>query len=83
MNADRAITVPVVLPKLGLSPVRVSHWFVEPGDAVYEGDRILEVCAGCATFDVSSPATGCLTAQLALPRDELQVGQVLGYVQAE
>ena len=83
MSSEPAISVPIVLPKLGLSPVRVSHWFAEPGDTVFEGDRLLEVCAGCATFDVSSPADGCLTAQLALPRDELQAGQILGFVLAE
>jgi pyruvate/2-oxoglutarate dehydrogenase complex dihydrolipoamide acyltransferase (E2) component len=73
----------VILPALGLAPVRVSIWFADPGDTVYEGDRIVEVLVGGATFDVAAPATGRLAAQLALPRDELQPGQVLGFVVAD
>jgi pyruvate/2-oxoglutarate dehydrogenase complex dihydrolipoamide acyltransferase (E2) component len=75
--------IPVVLPELGLDAIRVSAWFAEPGDAVYEGDRIVEVSGGGATFDVAAPATGRLTSQLVLPRDQLQSGQVLGFVAAQ
>jgi pyruvate/2-oxoglutarate dehydrogenase complex dihydrolipoamide acyltransferase (E2) component len=75
--------VPVVMPALGLDAVRVSAWFAEPGEAVYEGDRIVEVSGGGATFDVVAPATGRLASQLVLPRDELQPGQVLGFVAAQ
>jgi pyruvate/2-oxoglutarate dehydrogenase complex dihydrolipoamide acyltransferase (E2) component len=75
--------IPVVLPELGLDAIRVSAWFAEPGDAVYEGDRIVEVSGGGATFDVAAPATGRLASQLVLPRDQLQPGQVLGFVAAQ
>jgi pyruvate/2-oxoglutarate dehydrogenase complex dihydrolipoamide acyltransferase (E2) component len=72
--------VPVVLPDLGTPRVRLSVWFAEPGDQVYEGDRLVEVQVGGATFDVSAPATGRLTARFALPPDELTPRQVLGEV---
>jgi len=75
--------VPIVMPVLGWASVRVSVWFAEPGDAIYEGDRLVEVCAGGATFDVAAPATGRLASQLAQPRDELAPGAVLGFVAAE
>jgi pyruvate/2-oxoglutarate dehydrogenase complex dihydrolipoamide acyltransferase (E2) component len=72
--------VPVVLPDLGASAVRVSVWFAEPGDAVYAGDRLVEVSVGGATFDVSAPATGWLAERLVWPSDELTPNQVLGTV---
>jgi len=75
--------VPIILPKLGTAPVRLSIWFAEPGDRVYEGDRIVEVSAGGATFDVAAPATGRLATRLVIPRDELQHGQVLGFIAPE
>jgi pyruvate/2-oxoglutarate dehydrogenase complex dihydrolipoamide acyltransferase (E2) component len=74
---------PVILPDLGASPVRLSLWFAEPGDAVFEGDRLVEVVAPGATFDVSAPATGRLAERLAWPRDLLAAGQVLGVVETE
>jgi len=75
--------VPVVMPVLGWASARVSVWFAEPGDAIYEGDRLVEVCAGGATFDVAAPVSGRLASQLAQPRDELAPGAVLGFVAAE
>jgi pyruvate/2-oxoglutarate dehydrogenase complex dihydrolipoamide acyltransferase (E2) component len=73
----------VILPELGASPVVLSAWFVDPGDLVYEGDRLLEVLVGGATFDVSAPATGRLAEKRARPRDLLRPGQVLGLVEVE
>jgi pyruvate/2-oxoglutarate dehydrogenase complex dihydrolipoamide acyltransferase (E2) component len=75
--------VPVVLPDLGALSVRVSVWFAEPGDPVYEGDRLVEVRVGGATFDISAPATGWLAERFALPPDELKPRQVLGEVVVE
>jgi pyruvate/2-oxoglutarate dehydrogenase complex dihydrolipoamide acyltransferase (E2) component len=72
---------PIILPELGAAPVQLSAWFADPGDAVFEGDRLVEVLVGGATFDVSSPATGRLAERHALANDPLQPGQVLGTVE--
>jgi pyruvate/2-oxoglutarate dehydrogenase complex dihydrolipoamide acyltransferase (E2) component len=74
---------PVLLPDLGAAPVRLSLWFADPGDAVFEGDRLVEVLTAGATFDVPAPATGRLLERRAWPRDLLKPGQVLGVVEAE
>jgi pyruvate/2-oxoglutarate dehydrogenase complex dihydrolipoamide acyltransferase (E2) component len=74
---------PVVLPELGAAPVRLSLWFAGVGETVYEGDRLVEVVVGGATFDVAAPATGRLVEWRAWPRDVLTPGQVLGMVEAE
>jgi pyruvate/2-oxoglutarate dehydrogenase complex dihydrolipoamide acyltransferase (E2) component len=71
------------LPELGATPVVLSVWFADPGDLVYEGDRVVEVRVGAATFDVAAPATGRLAEKLQLPNDELETGQVLGLVEVE
>lgn len=77
--------IPILLPDLGagLVPVVLSLWYARVGDAVYEGDRLVEVLAGNATFDVSAPATGRLIEQRTLPEDALAPGQVLGVVETE
>ena len=72
--------VDILLPDLGASPLVLSVWFADRGDLVYEGDRLVEILAGGATFDVPAPATGRLTEKRAWPDDLLGVGQVLGVV---
>jgi pyruvate/2-oxoglutarate dehydrogenase complex dihydrolipoamide acyltransferase (E2) component len=72
---------PVVLPELGAAPVVLSLWFAAVGDTVFEGERLVEVLAAGATFDVSAPATGKLVERLAWPRDVLRPGQVLGVLE--
>jgi pyruvate/2-oxoglutarate dehydrogenase complex dihydrolipoamide acyltransferase (E2) component len=71
----------VILPELGATPVVLSVWFADPGEAIFEGDRLVEVLVGGATFDVPAPATGRLAERRALPDDPLQTGQVLGVVE--
>ncbi len=76
----------IILPELGLPDgllVTLSVWYAEPGDFVFEGDRLVEVLTDGATFDVPSPATGQLVERWAYPRDVLRPGQVLGVVEAE
>ena len=75
--------VPVLLPDLGNDPVRFGLWLVEPGEHVYEGDRLAEVLLTGACVDISAPATGTLAERLAWPRDLLTAGQVIGTVEAE
>jgi pyruvate/2-oxoglutarate dehydrogenase complex dihydrolipoamide acyltransferase (E2) component len=70
----------VILPDLGVPSARMSVWFAEPGDAVYEGERLVEVAVGGATFDVSAPATGRLAERFALPPDVVKSQAVLGEI---
>jgi pyruvate/2-oxoglutarate dehydrogenase complex dihydrolipoamide acyltransferase (E2) component len=74
---------PIILPELGADSVRLSVWFIDPGDLVYEGDRVVEVLCNGATFDVSSPVTGRFLEKKAHPDDSLVTGQVLGMVEVQ
>jgi pyruvate/2-oxoglutarate dehydrogenase complex dihydrolipoamide acyltransferase (E2) component len=77
------LKVAIILPDVGAAPVVLSIWFADPGDVVFEGDRLVEVLVGGATFDVSSPATGRLVERQARRNQPLTPGQVLGFVEVE
>jgi pyruvate/2-oxoglutarate dehydrogenase complex dihydrolipoamide acyltransferase (E2) component len=73
----------VILPDLGTGPdvpIVISHWFAARGDTVWEGDRLVEVLVGPATFDVSSPASGRLAEIHGWEDDRVTPGAVLGLV---
>jgi pyruvate/2-oxoglutarate dehydrogenase complex dihydrolipoamide acyltransferase (E2) component len=74
---------PILLPELGAGPAVLSVWFAEPGEAVFEGDRLVEILVAGATFDVSAPATGRLVEKWVFPDEHLKPGQVLGIVECE
>lgn len=69
------------LPDLGAGPAVLSLWFADLGDFVYEGDRLVEILVGGATFDVSAPASGRLAEKRAWADLPLTPGQVLGIVE--
>jgi 2-oxoisovalerate dehydrogenase E2 component (dihydrolipoyl transacylase) len=75
--------VEVRLPELGAAPVVLSVWFAAVGETVYEGERLIEVLVGGATFDVPSPATGRLAVKHVLGGDVLKPGQLLGEIDGE
>ena len=62
---------------------RTGPLLTEPGDFVFEGDRLVEVLVGGATFDVSAPATGRLAEKRVFLDARLQPGQVLGSVETD
>jgi pyruvate/2-oxoglutarate dehydrogenase complex dihydrolipoamide acyltransferase (E2) component len=73
----------VLLPDLGTgpdTPIVVSYWFVARGRKVWEGERLVEVMVGPATFDVPAPATGRLAEILAREDDQVLPGARLGTV---
>src|SRR6476661_8868978 len=75
----------VILPDLGTGPdvpIIVSHWFAARGEVVWEGDRLVEVLVGPATFDVPAPATGRLAEIRGREDDRVAPGAVLGLVAA-
>jgi pyruvate/2-oxoglutarate dehydrogenase complex dihydrolipoamide acyltransferase (E2) component len=71
----------IILPELGAARIVLSVWFADPGDLVYEGDRLVEVLVGGASFDVSAPATGRLIERRASADEPLIAGQVLGLLE--
>lgn len=71
----------VTLPDLGTDPdepILISHWFASRGAEVFEGDRLVEVLVGPATFDVSAPKTGRLAEIRGREDDRVWPGTVLG-----
>ena len=75
------VTTPIILPDLGVGPLTLSVWFVEPGDPVLQGERVLEVLAEGVTFDITAPATGKLLHKEAFSREQLTAGQALGMIE--
>ena len=73
----------VRLPDVGAEPVVLSVWFAEAGEAVFEGERLVEVLAGGATFDVAAPVSGTLVEQCAFPADRVTAGRILGYLASD
>ncbi len=73
---------PILAPDLGRGEVVVSVWYVKPGEAVFAGDRVVELLVESATFDVAAPAAGTLIEQCAFPAERVTAGQVLGYIGA-
>lgn len=71
----------IIMPDLGCQRARLSVWFADPGDLVYEGDRLVEVLVDGATFDVSAPVTGRLVEQRAFPDQPVATGQLLGILE--
>jgi len=70
--------VEIRLPELGVAPVRLSVWYADVGEEVFEGDRLVEVLVDGATFDVPAPATGRLVEKRAVVDEPLRTDQVLG-----
>lgn len=76
----------VILPDLGTGPdvpIVVSHWFAARGDEVLEGDRLVEILVGPATFDVPAPTTGRLAEIRSEEDDLVEPGAILGLVAVE
>ena len=73
----------ILLPDLQAGPATLCTWFAEVGERVFEGDRLVEVLVGGATFDVAAPATGRLVEKQARANQPLRPGQVLGAIETE
>jgi len=75
----------ITLPELGAEgePIAVSLWLVEPGTEVAEGDPVVEILTGAAVVDLPSPADGVLIERLVEEDDQVEVGQVLGIIEAD
>lgn len=76
----------VTLPDLGTGPdvpIVVSLWFAAQGEEVLEGDRLVELLVGPATFDVPAPTTGRLAEIHCEEDDRVEPGMILGLLAVE
>ena len=74
----------VKLPDLGDDAgdsAKVTFWYFKEGDAVKEGEDLVEMMTDKATFNVPSPASGTLKELRVAESDEVQVGDVLGVIE--
>jgi 2-oxoglutarate dehydrogenase E2 component (dihydrolipoamide succinyltransferase) len=76
--------VDVVIPRIGesISTVFVSKWLKQAGDAVQEGEPLIELDSDKASMELPSPATGVLRELLVKAGDEIPVLAVVGRIEA-
>jgi 2-oxoglutarate dehydrogenase E2 component (dihydrolipoamide succinyltransferase) len=74
--------IKIILPKLGESilSATVVQWFKKEGDRVELDEPLLEVSTDKVNSEIPSPVAGVLSRIVALPDQELQVGEVLAFV---
>jgi multifunctional 2-oxoglutarate metabolism enzyme len=72
-------TVQITMPEMGESVTEgiVLEWHVAEGDAVKEGDTVVEVSTDKVDAEVPAPADGVITKLIAQVDDEVPVGQPL------
>jgi len=71
------------LPELaeGVNEAVVSFWHFKEGDAVKEGDELVEMATDKAAFNVPSKAAGTLKKIVAQEGDTVKVGDVLAVIE--
>ena len=73
--------VAIRLSDLGSPSARFSGWFVQPGDAVHEGERMAEVLLPGVAVDVLAPAAGLLAARFVRNGQVLESCTILGEIE--
>ena len=77
-------TVQITMPEMGESVTEgiVLEWHVAEGDAVKEGDTVVEVSTDKVDAEVPAPADGVITKLIAAVDDEVSVGAVLAEMES-
>jgi pyruvate dehydrogenase E2 component (dihydrolipoamide acetyltransferase) len=79
-----AMAQEIKLPDLGEDApdeAKVSFWYVEAGEAVSEGDDLVEMVTDKASFSVPSPAGGTVKEVCVAEGDMVSVGQVIAILE--
>lgn len=71
------------LPELaeGVNEAVVSYWHFEEGDAIKEGDEVVEMATDKAAFNVPSNISGTLKKIVAGEGDTVKIGDVLAVIE--
>lgn len=72
----------VVVPQMGITVTQgtINKWLRKEGDAVSQGDPLLEVVTEKVTTEIQSPADGVLAAVLYRERETVPVGTVVAVI---
>ena len=67
--------IDVILPQfgMGMQDAEIVRWLKQPGDAVTEGEPLVEIEAAKTTVEVPSPASGTLKEILVQPEETVEV----------
>lgn len=70
------------MPKLGLTMASgtIARWMKQPGDAVREGEALVEVATDKITYEVEAPATGTVVRAMGADGEEFACGDVIGVI---
>lgn len=73
----------VTLPPLaeGVDKASVTYWHRSVGDAVKEGEDLVELVTDKATFNMPSPSTGTLKEIRIAEGSEVKVGEVMAVIE--
>jgi 2-oxoglutarate dehydrogenase E1 component len=76
--------IPIAMPEMGESVTEgiVLEWHKREGEAVSEGETVVEVSTDKVDAEVPAPASGTIARILAQPDETVQVGQVLAELSA-
>ena len=76
---EAGTTLEIVMPEMGESVAEgtVLEWLKEEGEAIAEGDTVVEVSTDKVDAEVPAPAAGTLTRIVAQPDETVKVGAVL------
>lgn len=79
------MTINVVVPELGESVVEatIASWLVAVGEAVKEGDALVELETDKVSVEVPAPADGALLEITAQEGDDVNIGDVIGILDGQ
>lgn len=71
-----------ILPELGegITKATVTYWLFKEGDAIKEGEDLVELATDKATFNMPSPASGTLSKILITEGEDANVGDCLAEI---
>jgi hypothetical protein len=80
---ESSMNFAVVVPELGAGglPLRISAWFVDPGDLVEAGDRLFEVLMAGITCDVAAKSAGRLSKIEKNLDSEVHPGETVAWIE--
>jgi len=71
------------MPKLGeaMTKGKIVKWLKKEGDAVEEGEPLLEVETEKVVFEVTAPVDGAIRKIVALEGDDIPVKQAIAFIE--